>query len=95
MATSDIIESIFGKYKFFSSARPLKEIGQILLMIPLFTADITTDNVLQAMESVRMQDVEKWTQQMFGQSMLSKRREVFKENKPKKKINERTKANRT
>lgn len=74
LATSDIIESIFGKYKFFSSARPLKEIGQILLMIPLFTADITTDNVLRAMESVRMQDVEKWTQQMFGQSMLSKRR---------------------
>ena len=79
LGTSDIIESIFGKYKIFSSARPLKEIGQILLTIPVFTTEITPDQVKQAMESVRMQDVEKWAHKTFGQSMLSKRRDIFKE----------------
>ena len=79
LGTSDIIESTFGKYKIFSSARPLKEIGQILLTIPVFTTLITPDQVKPAMESVQMQDVEKWAHKTFGQSMLSKRREVFKE----------------
>lgn len=31
LATSDIIESIFGKYKHFSSRCPFKQIGQMIL----------------------------------------------------------------
>ena len=77
LATSDIIESIFGKYKLFSKARPLKEVGKILLIIPVFTASITSDLVKRAMEEVRTVDVEEWGLKMFGQSMLSKRRAVF------------------
>jgi hypothetical protein len=78
LATSDVIESIFGKYKFFSAKRSLKEMGKMLLTIPLFTTKITSDCVKKAMESVRDIDVEQWAGQVFGQSMLSKRRAVLK-----------------
>ncbi|XHR81509.1 MAG: hypothetical protein ACFKPT_25385 [Gloeotrichia echinulata GP01] len=37
LATSDIIESIFGKYKYFSSRCPLKQMGQMILSISLCT----------------------------------------------------------
>ena len=76
LATSDLIESILGKYKYFSNERPLKEIGQILLTIPLFTTEISSNLVKEAMESTRTKDVQKWTQKVFGQSMLSKRRAI-------------------
>jgi hypothetical protein len=77
LATSDIIESIFGKYKLFSDERPLKEIGKMVLTIPVLTTTITSELVKKAMESVRGIDVEHWANRLFGQSMLSKRRAAF------------------
>jgi len=89
LGTSDIIESIFGKYKLFSSERSLKEIGKMVLMIPVFTARITCDTVQKAMESVRQIDIEKWSNQVFGQSMLSKRRTVSSQQETTQKLHEK------
>jgi hypothetical protein len=52
LATSDIIESIFGKYKHFSSRCPLKQIGQMILSISLCTMNLATSVVKQALENV-------------------------------------------
>ncbi|MGF1673163.1 MAG: hypothetical protein ACFCUV_05665 [Rivularia sp. (in: cyanobacteria)] len=48
LATSDIIESIFGKYKQFSSRCPIKQIGQTVLSISLCTMNLTTTVIKQA-----------------------------------------------
>ncbi|HYO06373.1 MAG TPA: hypothetical protein VER14_05275 [Phototrophicaceae bacterium] len=77
LATTDILESLFGKYKQFSSRSPLKQIGQIFLSICLSTMNLTTTVVKEALETVRFLDVEDWAAQVFGQSMLSKRRILF------------------
>lgn len=77
LATSDIIESIFGKYKQFSSRCPIKQIGQTVLSISLCTMNLTTSVVKQALETVRYLDLKEWSSQVFGQSMLSQRRTVF------------------
>ncbi len=74
LGSSDVIESLFGKYKNFSAARPLKEIGTIILTIPLCTVKITSDFVKQALETIRSLDVTAWAQAVLGSSMLSKRR---------------------
>jgi hypothetical protein len=89
LATSDIIESIFGKYKLFAAERSLKEMGKMVLTIPVFTAKITADLVQKAMESVREIDVERWSNRVFGQSMLSKRRSVFSQQRPTQKLYEK------
>lgn len=73
LGTSDIIESLFGKYKIFSAARPLKELGTIILTIPLCTVKITSDFVKIALETIRYLDVKTWSQLVLGPSMLSKR----------------------
>lgn len=67
-------ESLFGKYKIFSSKRPLKDIGTSILTIPLSTLKMTGDLVKQAMEAIRSLDVNAWSQSVFGSSMLSHRR---------------------
>ncbi len=77
LGTSDVLESIFGKYKRFSARCPLKDLRQMLLTIPLSTMTLTADVVKQALETVRGSDLEQWLHQVFGQSMLSKRKTLF------------------
>ncbi len=77
LTTSDIIESIFGKYKLFSARSCLKEIGPMILTIPLCTLEITTDLVKHALETIRTIDVEQWLRQTLGPSILSQRKALF------------------
>ena len=77
LATSDIIESIFGKYKIFSSSSTCSEINEMILTLLLSTTELTPDKVLQAMESIQITDVNAWSKEVFGQSMLSKRKLAF------------------
>ena len=76
LGTSDVIESLFGKYKIFAQRRPIKEIGASILLIPLSTIEITLDLVREAMESISFIDVVAWTKSIFGSSMLSRRRNL-------------------
>jgi hypothetical protein len=78
LATSDIIESLFGKYKQFSSRCPMKEMGQTILTICLSTMDLTTELIKDALEAINFADVEDWITEVFGHSTLSKRKVLFK-----------------
>ena len=78
LGTSDIIESIFGKYKQYTANSPLKEVGKMILTIPLCVTKITSQLVKEAMEYVSTMDVKEWADQVFGPSALSKRREAFR-----------------
>lgn len=77
LASSDVLESIFGKYKLFSSERSFKEIGQMVLLIPLFTAKLNPQRVKLALETISSSTVQAWAKKIFGQSMLSKRRNLL------------------
>ncbi|MDJ0743613.1 MAG: hypothetical protein QNJ32_09635, partial [Xenococcaceae cyanobacterium MO_167.B27] len=57
LATSDIIESIFGKYKIFSDSLTYSEINEMILTIVLCTTEFTPDLVLQTMETIQISDV--------------------------------------
>lgn len=75
--SSDVIESLFGKYKLLAKKGPLKEIRRMILAIPLSTMKITQDLVKKGLSMVKNIDVEKWEKEMFGSSMLSKRKMAF------------------
>ena len=77
LATSDVLESIFGKYKCFSKRCPMKDFRQTLLTIPLLTMNLTSNVIKQALETVHCRDLSEWINEVFGQSMLSKRKSVF------------------
>jgi hypothetical protein len=76
LGSSDVIESLFGKYKNFAQRRPIKELGASILLIPLSTIEITMELVKAAMESISFMDVSTWTKSIFGSSMLSRRRNL-------------------
>lgn len=75
--SSDIIESLFGKYKLSSQKGPLKEIRRMILTIPLSTMKITKELVKQSLSMIKNIDVEKWEKEIFGSSMLSQRKMAF------------------
>ena len=88
---SDIIESVFGKYKLFSGKSPMKEIGKSVLTIPAFTGKIDYAEVKEAMESVSAADVKEWMEENIGVSLFSKRKKEFHRRKTKKPVKNITK----
>jgi hypothetical protein len=77
-ANSNVVESIFGKYKIFIEKSPLREISKLILTIPLCTVKITGQFIKNAMESTSIKDIERWAGRIFDKSTLSKKRTIFK-----------------
>ena len=63
--TSDIIESLFGKYKIFASSSPCSEINEMILTLILSTIELTPERVLQAMESIQITEVNALVKRSF------------------------------
>lgn len=77
LGSSDIIESVFGRYKGFSGKTPMKEVGRAVLTIPVFTEKFDAAEVKTAMESVSAKDVNDWLRKNIGESFFSKRKRAF------------------
>lgn len=77
LATSDVLESIFGRYKNISKRCPIKEIRSLILTIPLIPISLTPDFVKEALNTVPCWHLSSWVNNIFGQSMLSKRKILF------------------
>jgi hypothetical protein len=72
LGTSDVIESLFGKYKCFLEKSPDGEVGASVLALPLLTVDLTAELVHEALLTVSVQDVRSWANDSVGPSNLSK-----------------------
>jgi hypothetical protein len=72
LGTSDVIESLFGKYKSFLEKSPDGEVGASVLALPLLTVDLTAELVHEALLRVSVQDVRSWANDYLGPSNLSK-----------------------
>lgn len=77
LASSDIIESVFGTYKTFTERGPLKEIGKLVLAIPALLAELTPTLIREALERVRTADVDSWVKTHLCDSMLARRRQAL------------------
>ena len=77
LGCSDIIESIFGKYKNFSAKTPMKEVGRAVLTMPVFTSEISLEEVKIAMENVSSQDVNIWLDENIGDTLFAKRKRAY------------------
>lgn len=77
LGTSDIIESIFGKYKNFSARTAMKGVGKLLLTIPTFTSHLSLELIKKATESTSIQDLTNWINEIIGKSFFSKRKNAL------------------
>src|SRR3954466_5446456 len=77
LGSSDVLESLFGKYKDLAAQAPCREITANVLTIPLLVTSLTADLLRQALETVRAQDVEEWLDEHLGPSPQKKKRAVL------------------
>jgi len=76
LSSSEIIESIFGKFKM-KSKQTVGGIYQSVLSIVLICNEITPEKIIKILSEVKMSDVEDWFSSMSGMSNLTKRRMAF------------------
>ena len=74
VGSTDVLESLFGKYKDLAEHGPSREITANVLLIPLFATALTADLLRAALESVHEQDVHCWVEQHLGTSPQKKKR---------------------
>ena len=77
LGTSDIIESVFGKFKIFSAKNPMKEIGRSVLTMPILTSEVTIEEVKEAMETISDKKLSEWLESNIGESLFAKRRKAY------------------
>ena len=82
-ASSDVIESLFGKYKYKAASNTLNGITPLVLSLCIYT-DTNEDhqqlhqNVKQALETISMQKLAAWKNSNLCENQLVRRRMLFK-----------------
>jgi hypothetical protein len=77
LCTSDILESAFGKYKTYLSGNPMAGITDLALCIAAFTCSLTPQEILEACEQTRKQDVARWGRLYLCPTLLKRRQQAF------------------
>jgi hypothetical protein len=77
LGSSDVIESVFGKYKSFSQRRTMKGVGKTVLTIPAFTGKMSSKRLKMALEKTTCGDVREWKVSNIGDSLSAKRKKAL------------------
>ena len=77
LGSSEVIESVFGKFKYMQREHEKGSLTGMVLAIPAMVSQTTTDVVQRALETVPVQHVRTWMKEKFGKSALTKRKEAF------------------
>ncbi len=88
IGSSEIIESLFGKLKCLEHDQSKGGFTSLVLGIAACVGKIDVEVVKKAMVKIRTKDVDEWTREQMGETLLSKRRKSLggwrKRKKPKK-----------
>jgi len=77
LGSSEVIESVFGKFKYMQREHEKGSLTGMVLAIPAMVSQTTQDVVLRALEAVPVQNVRAWMKEIFGKSPRVKRKEAF------------------
>jgi hypothetical protein len=77
LCCSDVIETIFGKYKCELSKNKMSGITDLVLIIPALTTTLDANYITHAIDNCTVKDIENWKKENLCESLLSKRKLVF------------------
>ena len=75
--SSDILESVFGKYKNRVSDNPMASVSVLMLIIAAFTVNLTEEKIRKSIETVKTKDITKWSEENVAVSLFQKRKLLF------------------
>jgi hypothetical protein len=77
VGSTDVLESMFGKYKDIAKHAPSKEITANVLMLPLFATPLTASLLREALDTVHEENLKIWIEQQLGLSPQKKKSAVM------------------
>lgn len=77
LGSSEVIESVFGKFKYMQREHEKGNLTGMVLAIPAMVSQTTQDVVGRALEAISVQKVRTWMKETFGKSARVKRKEAF------------------
>lgn len=77
LGSSEILESLFGKFKHMESNHSFSGLSSSVLAIPALVGRLDEFTVREALEEISVSDVEEWVKENMGQTFLSKRRQAL------------------
>ena len=77
LGSSEVIESVFGKFKYMQREHEKGSLTGMVLAIPAMVSQTTQEGVQRALETVPVQKVRTWMKEIFGKSARTKRKEAF------------------
>ena len=77
LASSEVIESIFGKLKRLEQDQSKNGFTGLLLGLSAMVSTTTNAVILQALETVPTKRIALWSQETIGQTVQSQRRQAF------------------
>jgi hypothetical protein len=73
LASTDILESYFGLWKYMAPDDALCGVTSIVLGLPVYSKRLTDDLIKDALESVDWNEPNEWAKKNLGPSMFAKR----------------------
>jgi hypothetical protein len=74
---SDVIESLFGRFKHLEQQQSGGGFTQLLLALPALVGKKSTEMLKQAMETIRVSDLSLWFKESIRMSVQAKSKFVF------------------
>ena len=71
LATSDVLESLFGKYKRYTERSPQSSLNSAILTLPVATEELTHDLIERAIVTTPLKSLQRWCRETFGHTKLA------------------------
>jgi hypothetical protein len=77
LGNSEILESLFGKFKYIEGDQASSGLSSLVLSIPALVGKLDEFVVRKALETVSCVDINEWIEKNMGQTCLSRRRKAL------------------
>jgi len=74
LVSSDIIESLFGRFKYMIERSPQADMNRMALLIPVLCGELDQMKILQALSQVPHNELKEWEQKNIPYTLRKKRR---------------------
>ncbi len=82
VVTSDVIESLNGRWKMLINGAAMPALGANALLMAALMGDLSQKDVKEALESVTMADVEAWRKRTFRLTFFQEKRSTIRKPRP-------------
>lgn len=84
IVSSDIIESLFGKFKSINARRAQSEMNRLVLLIPALCGNLSDEYIRNILQKTKHKQLIEWEKTNIADTMRKERMEFWKENTGKK-----------